>query len=63
MRATAEGVQSGTGTGVGDLETPEAGQVDLLCKTQHEANDAFDIAYPVIVMEPEDRTAGTVLLR
>ena len=46
MRATAEGVQSGPGTGVSDFETPEASQVDLFRQSQHEAYDAFDTAFP-----------------
>ena len=29
MRATAEGVQSGPGTGVSDFEPPETGELDL----------------------------------
>jgi hypothetical protein len=54
MRTTAEGVQSRPGTGVRDFEPPETGELDLFRQAQHEAYGAFDIALPIIVMEPED---------
>ena len=54
MRTTAEGVQTGPGTGVSDLETPEACEFDHFRQSQHEAYDTFDITFPIIVTEPED---------
>ena len=62
MRAAAERLQPGPGTGVGIVEAPEAGEVELFREAQHEADDAFDVALPV-VMEPEHRTARAILQR
>ena len=60
MRAAAEGVEAGPGAGQGVLEPPEAGEVDLFRKAQHEADDGFDIAV-VVIMDPEGATLGRVL--
>jgi hypothetical protein len=60
MRAAAEGVEARPGAGQGVLEAPEAGEVELFRKAQHEADDGFDIAV-VVVMDPESAALGRVL--
>jgi hypothetical protein len=56
----AEGVEARPGAGQGVLEPPEAGEVDLFRKAQHEADDGFDIAV-LLVMDPEGAALGRVL--
>jgi hypothetical protein len=60
MRATAEGIEARPGAGQSILEPPEAGEVELFRKTQHEANDGFDITV-LVVMDPERAALGRVL--
>ena len=62
MRATAESVQAGTGTGKGILETPEADEIELFGEAQYEADDGFDIAV-LVVMDPEGAALGRVLMQ
>jgi hypothetical protein len=52
MRATAEGVEAGSGAGQGILEPPEAGEVEFFSEAQDEADDGLDVAV-VVVMNPE----------
>ena len=42
------------------LKPPETGEVELLRKAQHEADNRFDIAV-LVVMEPEGAALGRVL--
>ena len=60
MRATAEGVEARLGAGQGILELPETGEVEVVGKAQHEADDGLDIAV-FIVMDPEDVAVGRIL--
>jgi hypothetical protein len=52
----------GSGAGQGVLEPPEAGEVELFRKAQHEADDGLDIAV-LVVMDPEGAALGRVLAR
>src|SRR5690606_27992641 len=51
----------GARTGVGEIEPPEAGEVQVFGKTQHEVDDTLDIAL-ISIMDPELRAARPVLL-
>ena len=62
MCATAEGVEARAGTGQTVLKPPEAGEVEVLRKAQHEADNRLDIAV-VVVMDPEGAALGRVLAR
>ena len=58
MRATAEGIEAGTGTGQRVLETPEADEIELFSEAQYEADDSLNITV-VVIVEPK----GTALRR
>lgn len=60
MRSAAERLQSGPGTGVGIVETPEAVEVEIFREAQHEADDSFDITM-LVVMNPEHAALGRIL--
>ena len=60
MRAAAEGVEARAGTGQTVLKPPEAGELEVFCKAQHETDNRLDNAVPV-VMDPQPPAPGRVL--